>query len=283
MELYSSGKELRDLLKSLKKEGKSVGFVPTMGFLHEGHKSLMVKARRENDILVASVFVNPTQFGPNEDLESYPRDIERDKALMESAGVDYVFFPSVEEMYPTGYCTYVNVEGSLTSRMCGASREGHFKGVATVVTKLFNLCVPDRAYFGMKDAQQVSVIQRMVEDMNMDVEIVPCPIVREEDGLALSSRNTYLDPQQRKDALVLSRSLGRAREMLDEGIKDAHLIYDEMKRMIEEVSYAKIDYIEILNARTLEPLTLVSGDVLIALAVWVGKPKLLDNIRLEVE
>lgn len=283
MELYSSGKTLRDLLKSLKKQGKSVGFVPTMGFLHEGHKSLMERARRENDILVASVFVNPTQFGPGEDLDAYPRDLERDKEIMEDAGVDYVFFPSVEEMYPTGYNTYVDVEGPLTTGMEGASRAGHFRGVATVVSKLFNLCVPDRAYFGMKDAQQVSVIQRMVEDMNIDIEIIPCPIVREEDGLALSSRNTYLDEQQRKDALVLSRSLGRAREMLDGGIKDAHLIYNEMKSMIDEIEYAKIDYIQIVNARTLEPLQLVSGDVLIALAVWVGKPKLLDNIRLEVE
>ena len=283
MELYTSGRALRDLLKSLKKQGKSVGFVPTMGFLHEGHKSLMERGRRENDILVASVFVNPTQFGPGEDLESYPRDLERDKEIMADAGVDYVFFPSVDEMYPTGYNTYVDVEGPLTTGMEGASRAGHFRGVATVVSKLFNLCVPDRAYFGMKDAQQVSVVQRMVEDMNIDVEIVPCPIVREEDGLALSSRNTYLDPQQRKDALVLSRSLGRAREMLDEGIRDAHLIHDEMKKMIDEIDYAKIDYIQIVNARTLEPLQLVSGDVLIALAVWVGKPKLLDNIRLEVE
>ncbi len=283
MELYNSGKELRDLLKNLKKEGKSVGFVPTMGFLHEGHKSLMVKARRENDILVASVFVNPTQFGPGEDLEAYPRDIESDKAIMESAGVDYVFYPTVSEMYPVGYNTYVNVEGNLTSRMCGASREGHFRGVATVVSKLFNLCVPDRAYFGMKDAQQVSVIQRMVADMNIDLEVVPCPIVREEDGLALSSRNTYLDEQQRKDALVLSRSLARAREMIGEGIVDAHLIHNEMKALIDEIEYTKIDYIEILNAKTLEPLQLVTGDVLIALAVWVGKPKLLDNIRLEVE
>jgi len=283
MEIYSNGKELRDLLKNLKKEGKSVGFVPTMGFLHEGHKSLMVKARRENDILVASVFVNPTQFGPGEDLEAYPRNIDGDKEIMQSAGVDYIFYPTVEEMYPNGYNTYVNVEGSLTTRMCGASREGHFKGVATVVSKLFNLCVPDRAYFGMKDAQQVSVIQRMVEDMNFDLEIVPCPIVRESDGLALSSRNVYLDEQQRKDALVLSRSLARAREMIGEGILDAHLIHDEMKALVDEITYTKIDYIEILNAKTLEPLQLVTGDVLIALAVWVGKPKLLDNIRLEVE
>jgi len=283
MELYTSGKALRDLLKSLKKQGKSVGFVPTMGFLHQGHKSLMERGRRENDILVASVFVNPTQFGPGEDLEAYPRDIERDKEIMEDAGVDYVFFPTVDEMYPSGYNTYVDVEGPLTTGMEGASRAGHFRGVATVVSKLFNLCVPDRAYFGMKDAQQVSVIQRMVEDMNIDTEVIPCPIVREDDGLALSSRNTYLDEQERKDALVLSRSLGRAREMLDEGVRDAHLIHDEMKQMIDEIEYAKIDYIQIVNARTLEPLHLVSGDVLIALAVWVGKPKLLDNIRLEVE
>jgi len=283
MDLFTSGKELRNLLKSLKRQGSSVGFVPTMGFLHEGHKSLMDKARRENDILVASVFVNPTQFGPGEDLEAYPRDIERDKEIMASAGVDYVFYPTVEEMYPRGFSTYVNVEGPLTSRMCGASRQGHFRGVATVVSKLFNLCVPDRAYFGMKDAQQVSVIQRMVEDMNFDLDIVPCPIVREEDGLALSSRNTYLDPQQRKDALILSKSLSRARELIDQGEREADIIYNEMKKMIDTIGYAKIDYIEILDAKSLEPLQTLEGDVLIALAVWVGKPKLLDNIRLEVE
>lgn len=283
MELFTSGKELRNLLKNQKKQGASVGLVPTMGFLHEGHKSLMDRARRENDILVASVFVNPTQFGPNEDLEAYPRDIERDKEIMASAGVDYVFYPTVEEMYPKGYSTYVNVEGALTSRMCGASRQGHFRGVATVVSKLFNLCVPDRAYFGMKDAQQVSVIQRMVEDMNFDLDVVACPIVREADGLALSSRNTYLDPQQRKDALILSKSLSRAREMIDGGEREADTIYSEMKKMIDTIEYAKIDYIEILDAKSLEPLQTLEGDVLIALAVWVGKPKLLDNIRLEVE
>ncbi len=243
----------------------------------------MDRARRENDILVASVFVNPTQFGPEEDLEAYPRDIERDKDVMESAGVDYVFYPTVEEMYPQGFSTYVNVEGSLTSRMCGASREGHFRGVATVLSKLFNICVPDRAYFGMKDAQQVSVVQRMVEDMNFDLDIVPCPIVREPDGLALSSRNTYLDAQQRKDALILSKSLGRAREMIDGGEREVAAIYAEMKRMINTIEYMKIDYIEILDAKSLEPLQTLEGDVLIALAVWVGKPKLLDNIRLEVE
>lgn len=283
MELYTSGSALRNLLKSLKRQGRSVGLVPTMGFLHEGHKSLMDRARRENDILVASVFVNPTQFGPEEDLEAYPRDIERDKDVMESAGVDYVFYPTVEEMYPQGFSTYVNVEGSLTSRMCGASREGHFRGVATVLSKLFNICVPDRAYFGMKDAQQVSVVQRMVEDMNFDLDIVPCPIVREPDGLALSSRNTYLDAQQRKDALILSKSLGRAREMIDGGEREVAAIYAEMKRMINTIEYMKIDYIEILDAKSLEPLQTLEGDVLIALAVWVGKPKLLDNIRLEVE
>jgi pantoate--beta-alanine ligase len=283
MELYTSGKTLREVLKGLKHEGKSVGFVPTMGFLHEGHKSLMDRARKENDILVASVFVNPTQFGPGEDLESYPRDIEHDKKIMQSAGVDYVFYPGVEEMYPSGYATYVDVEGTITKRLCGASREGHFRGVATIVTKLFNLCVPDRAYFGMKDAQQVSVIERMVEDMNIDIEIVPCPIVREADGLALSSRNTYLNAMQRQDALVLKNALAHARNMIESGQRDAKAVYDEMKSMIDKVDYAKIDYIEIVDARTLEPIDNLAGDVLIALAVWIGKPKLIDNMRLEVK
>ncbi len=283
MELFTSGRELREVVKGLKRQGKSVGFVPTMGFLHEGHKSLMECARKENDVLIVSVFVNPTQFGPDEDLESYPRDIDRDKALMASAGVDYVFYPSVEEMYPQGYCTYVNVEGTLTKLLCGASRKGHFRGVATVVTKLFNLCVPDRAYFGMKDAQQVSVIQRMVEDMNIDIEIVPCPIFRESDGLAMSSRNTYLNEEQRKDALVLSRSLQHAKALIVSGERDPEKVYKSMKAMIDAVEYAKIDYIEILNGHTLEPVQIIEGDILIALAAWFGKPKLLDNIRLEVK
>ncbi len=283
MELYTSGKALREVLKGLKREGKRVGLVPTMGFLHEGHKSLMDRARKENDIVVASVFVNPTQFGPNEDLESYPRDIEHDKKIMQSAGVDFVFYPEVEEMYPSGYATYVDVEGTITKRLCGASRKGHFRGVATVVTKLFNLCVPDRAYFGMKDAQQVSVIERMVEDMNIDIEIVPCPIVRESDGLAMSSRNTYLSETQRQDALVLKRSLDHAREMIESGQRDANTVYEEMKGMIEKFDYARIDYIELVDARTLEPIEKLAGDVLIALAVWFGKSKLLDNVRLEVK
>lgn len=283
MELFGSGQDLRSHLKEFKKNGKSVGFIPTMGFLHEGHLSLMKRARQENDIVVASVFVNPTQFGPGEDLDAYPRDIERDKALMESVGVDYVFFPTVEEMYPKGYSTYVNVEGSIPKRLCGASREGHFKGVASVVTKLFHLCIPDRAYFGMKDAQQVAVIERMVEDLNFDIEIVPCPIVREADGLAMSSRNTYLTAEQRQDALVLSRSLKRAQEMIQEGIRDAGEIHAEMKAMVESVSSSKVDYIEIVDARSLEPVQALEGDILIALAVWVGKPRLIDNIRLEVK
>ncbi len=282
MRIIRTVAELRDAIKKEKQKGATVGFVPTMGYLHEGHVSLMVNARKENDLVVVSVFVNPTQFGENEDLDSYPTDFNRDKELMEEAGVDIAFFPGIKEMYPKGYNTYVEVEGQITKMLCGASREGHFRGVTTIVSKLFNMVLPDRAYFGQKDAQQVAVIKRMVKDLNIGVEIVPCPIVREVDGLALSSRNTYLTETERKDALVLSQSLVKAKKMIENGERSAKIVKEFIIDRIKCVDYALIDYVEILSAETLESLEDLSGEVLIALAVKIGKPRLIDNVFLEV-
>ncbi len=283
MQVIQTGRDMRRHLKTLKREGKSVGFVPTMGFLHEGHISLMKKARMENDIVVVSIFVNPTQFNDPKDLDTYPTDIDSDLAKTAEADVDYVFFPTVDEMYPQGYNTYVEVDGGLTEKLCGATRPGHFRGVTTVVNKLFNLAIPDRAYFGMKDAQQVAVIQRMVEDLNMDLEIVPCPIVREADGLAMSSRNSLLTPKEREDALVLSKSLNHAREEIEAGERRAEKVRTGIVNYIRTVEEADIDYVEIVNARSLESIETIEGDVLIALAVKIGKPRLIDNLRMEVQ
>lgn len=274
---------LKSELKELRKGHKTVGFVPTMGFLHEGHISLVKRAKAENEVVVVSIFVNPTQFGPGEDFESYPRDLERDAALVEAAGCNLVFAPTPEEMYPKPYNTYVDVFGGLTDKLCGASRPGHFRGVATVVTKLFNLVKPTNAYFGQKDAQQVAVIEQMVRDMNMDLNIVPCPIVREADGLALSSRNTYLGEAERKDALVLSKSLFWAKEAIENGERNAATLIEGMKAIINQTASTTIDYVEIVSAKTLEPVEALSGDILMALAVKVGKPRLIDNMRLEVK
>lgn len=283
MKIVKTKSALREALKELRKGHKTVGFVPTMGFLHEGHISLVNRARQENDVVVVSIFVNPTQFGPNEDFSSYPRDLEKDSELVKVAGCDLVFAPEPEEMYPKPYATYVDVEGGLTDKLCGASRPGHFRGVATVVTKLFNLVKPTRAYFGQKDAQQVAVIQQMVKDMDMDLEIIPCPIVREADGLALSSRNTYLEAEERTQALVLSKSLFWAKEAIEQGEKSAAAIRKGMIQIIETSPKAVIDYIEIVNARTLEAIEVLSGEILLALAVKVGKPRLIDNMRIEVK
>lgn len=281
MKIVETIKELKDIIKSNKKAGKTVGFVPTMGYLHQGHLSLIRTAKKDNDYVVVSIFVNPTQFGVGEDLEAYPRDLDRDARLSETAGADIIFHPSVEEMYPEGYLTYVEVE-EITSVLCGASRPTHFKGVTTVVNKLFNIVEPDKAYFGQKDAQQIAVIQKMVKDLNMNVEIIPCPIVREEDGLAMSSRNTYLTIEQRKAALILSKSLFAAREMIKGGCKDAAELKKFMIASINSEPLAAIDYVEIVDAATLENITVLKGSILIALAVKFGKTRLIDNIRLEV-
>lgn len=273
--------EIRNILDLERKANRSIALVPTMGFLHAGHLSLIKEARQNNDIVVVSIFVNPTQFGPNEDLETYPRDINRDQNLCEEEGVDYIFNPSVQEMYDEDYATYVVTESDLTDKLCGASREGHFKGVMSVVTKLFNIIGPDKAYFGRKDYQQVAVIKKMVRDLNIPVKIIDCPIVRESDGLAMSSRNTYLSPKERKDALVLSRSLKEARERILKGEKNKKVIRQEILDKINEIPYSEIDYVEILDAKTLEDIEIIDRDVVIALAVKIGKPRLIDNIIVE--
>lgn len=283
MQIVKTKADLKEALNQLRKGHKTVGFVPTMGFLHEGHVSLVKRARQENDVVVVSIFVNPTQFGPNEDFESYPRDLEKDSALVANEGCDLVFAPEPEEMYPKPYMTYVDVTGGLTDKLCGASRPGHFQGVATVVTKLFNLVKPTRAYFGQKDAQQVAVIEQMVADLDMTLEIVPCPIVREADGLALSSRNTYLSEVERREALVLSQSLNWVKSEIEAGERDAKTLIKGMEAMIQQSPSAEIDYVQIVDARTLEGLDQLNGTILIALAVKVGRPRLIDNMRLEVK
>lgn len=280
MEIIRSVTEMKSVIWDIKNTKKSIGFVPTMGYLHDGHKSLIERARLENDTVVVSIFVNPTQFGPGEDFERYPRDEERDKKVCLDAGCDIIFMPESQDMYKDNYSTYVEVL-NLTEGLCGASRPGHFRGVATVVTKLFNIVKPDRAYFGEKDAQQLIVIKRMVEDLNMDVEVVGCPIVRERDGLALSSRNTYLNEDERVQALNLYKSLNLAKDMIDKGEKDVKIIKDEMIKLINTAKDAKIDYVEFVDTENLKPINIIKGEVLIALAVKIGKTRLIDNIKIK--
>ena len=263
-------------VRAWKKEGLSVGLVPTMGYLHEGHKSLIERAVKENDRVVVSIFVNPTQFGPTEDLESYPRDLNADSILCEEAGAALIFAPEVSEMYAEDFTTYVNTSG-VTAELCGKSRPIHFRGVCTVVNKLFNIATPDRAYFGEKDAQQLAVIRRMVRDLNMNVDIVGCPIIREADGLAKSSRNTYLSPEERQAALVLSRAIKAGKAMVQSGEKDGEKVLDEMKRIISEEPLARIDYVEMVKWDTIEVRHRVDGPVLVAIAVFIGKTRLIDN------
>jgi len=250
-----------------------------MGFLHEGHLSLMRQSRADNDISVISIFVNPTQFGPAEDYDAYPRDLDRDSRMASEAGVDVIFAPSARDMYPEGYATYVNIE-RITEKMCGTSRPGHFRGVTTVVSKLFNLAQPHRAYFGQKDAQQAIVIKQMARDLNFDIEIIVMPIIREEDGLAMSSRNKYLSPEERKAALVLRKSLLMAEGLFKSGVTEAAIIYNRIKDMIDFEPLAKIDYISIVDADTLDDVGKLRQNTLIALAVFIGKTRLIDNIIL---
>ena len=273
--------QIKEAVKNARKQGKRIGFVPTMGYLHEGHMSLVRKAKQQNDFVIVSIFVNPTQFGPNEDFSSYPRNIVRDAELSHENGADVIFHPSVNVMYPEQTKTFVDV-AEITAPLCGASRPGHFKGVTTVVCKLFNIIQPDKAYFGQKDAQQLATIEQMVRDLNINVEIVPCPIVREADGLALSSRNVYLDEAQRKAALVLSASLFEAKNLIDRGQLNAKLIREFMVDNISAEPLANIDYVEIVNAKTLNSINLIEGDILMALAVRFGKTRLIDNMRIEV-
>ncbi|BAF58402.1 panthothenate synthetase [Pelotomaculum thermopropionicum SI] len=268
--------EIRAFVREARSKGRSIGFVPTMGYLHEGHLELMRRAKERCDTVVISIFVNPTQFGPNEDYDRYPRDLERDARLAGQVGVDAIFNPSVEEMYPAGYCTYVDVE-RLTGKLCGLSRPGHFRGVCTVVTKLFNIVKPDYAFFGQKDAQQALVIKRMAADLNMDLEVITVPTVREADGLAMSSRNVYLDPEQRRAALVLSRSLEKAGEAFRAGERDASKLRQMVLDMIKAEPLANIDYVEIYSYPELEPLDQINGPALLALAVKIGQTRLIDN------
>ena len=280
MDICYTIKDVRERVNAWKREGLTVGFVPTMGYLHEGHKSLMESARANNDRVVVSVFVNPMQFGPNEDLESYPRDFEKDSALCESVGVDLIFRPEPEEMYADGFCSYVDMNG-LTTELCGKSRPIHFIGVQTVVLKLFNIVKPDRAYFGQKDAQQLAVIRRMVKDLNVDTEIVGCPIVREADGLAKSSRNTYLNPDERKAALILSRSLKLGRELIENGETDSKAVIKAITDSINTEPLAKIDYVDVVDFDTITPVDKIGKSVLVAIAVYIGKTRLIDNFIIE--
>lgn len=281
MKVTSCIKDVRDAVKAWKREGLTVGLVPTMGYLHEGHKSLIDRAVRENDRVVVSVFVNPIQFGPTEDLESYPRDIERDTALCSDAGASIVFNPTKEEMYFDDFCTSVNMTG-LTENLCGKSRPVHFSGVCTVVSKLFNIVTPDKAYFGQKDAQQLAIIKRMVRDLSMDIEIVGCPIIREEDGLAKSSRNTYLSAEERKAALILSKSLKVGKALVEAGERDSNNVIKAIKDKISEEKLAKIDYVQVVDALSIRDVEKIEGTVLVAMAVYIGKTRLIDNFIYEV-
>lgn len=281
MNISGSISEVRQIVKEWRKEGLTVGFVPTMGYLHEGHKSLIDKAVKENDRVVVSVFVNPIQFGPTEDLASYPRDLERDAKLCEEAGANLIFHPGKEEMYFDDFSSFVEVQG-VSKGLCGKSRPIHFRGVCTVVTKLFNIVKPDRAYFGQKDAQQLAVVKRMVRDLNMDIEIIGCPIIREEDGLAKSSRNTYLSPEERKAAVILSKSLKLGKEAIEKGERDSKKIIDIITNNINTEKLAKIDYVEIVDPLSIENIDKIENSALVAMAVYIGKTRLIDNFIYEV-
>ena len=276
MKVVTTIKEVRENVKQWKKEGQTVGFVPTMGYLHEGHGSLITKARENNDKVVVSIFVNPMQFGPTEDLDSYPRDLEKDSKYCESLGVDLIFHPEPSEMYHDDFSSYVDMS-VLTEELCGLSRPVHFRGVCTVVNKLFNIVQPDRAYFGEKDAQQLAIIKHMVQDLNMDIEVVGCPIIREEDGLAKSSRNTYLSKEERVAALVLSQAVAIGKELVRQGETDCQTILSKMKAHIEQEPLAKIDYVKLVDAATMQQIPTLDRPALCAMAVYIGKTRLIDN------
>lgn len=278
MQVTTTVEETRKLVKNWKKEGKTIGLVPTMGFLHEGHASLIRRCREENDIVVVSDFVNPTQFGPTEDLEAYPRDFKRDSELCESLGTDLIFHPEPKDMYHDPHA-YVSID-TLSDTLCGQTRPIHFKGVCTVVSKLFNIVAPDRAYFGQKDAQQLAIIRKMVQDLNFDIQIVGCPIIREEDGLAKSSRNTYLSAEERKAALILSKTIFMGQKMVEEGEKDAVKLVEAMKKNIETEPLAKIDYVKAVDGLTMQQVTELKSPALVAMAVYIGKTRLIDNFMI---
>jgi pantoate--beta-alanine ligase len=276
MEVIESISEMKNLVKDWKRRGLSIGFVPTMGYLHEGHLALVRRVKELSDRVVVSIFVNPIQFAPGEDYQRYPRDLERDKALLEKEGVDVLFSPKAQEMYPPGFQTYVEVK-ELSSGLCGRYRAGHFIGVATVVLKLFNIVQPDIAAFGEKDYQQLKVIQRMVQDLNLDVKIISHPTVREEDGLAMSSRNTYLSPEERKSAIALYKALNLAEELINQGERRVATLKEKLKEFIESYPYTKVQYIEFVHPETLKEVERVDEPTLLALAVFLGKARLIDN------
>lgn len=280
MILVEEKNKTREIIKEWKSKGYSIGFIPTMGYLHRGHLSLMEKARRENDKLVVSIFVNPIQFGPNEDYDKYPRDMAGDIEMCKSVNVDLIFAPSVSDMYKTSNQVYVDVE-KLGDVLCGEKREGHFRGVCTVVAKLFNIISPDKAYFGEKDYQQLVIIKKMVDDLDFDLEIIPCAIVREEDGLAISSRNSYLSREERKAALILSESLSRARQAMIGGERDVSIIKNIITNELSQEPLAVIDYVELVDAIELRPVARVSERILVAVAVFIGKTRLIDNFIFE--
>lgn len=279
--VISTINEVRNIVKEWKSQGLNVGFVPTMGYLHEGHESLIKKANEENDRVIVSIFVNPIQFGPKEDLSTYPRDLERDTVLCKRSGADIIFHPENEEMYFKDFSTFVDMEG-LTDELCGKSRPTHFRGVCTVVTKLFNIVAPHRAYFGEKDAQQLAVIKRMVRDLNIDIEVVGCPIIREEDGLAKSSRNTYLSDDERKAATILNKALTIARAKIENGERIASNIINSIIETVSSEPLAKIDYIQVVDSLSMETVITLDKSVLVAIAVYIGKTRLIDNFTYEV-
>jgi pantoate--beta-alanine ligase len=276
MKIIYDIQEMQQAVAGLKRQGKRIAFVPTMGFLHEGHASLLREGRRQAEILVLSIFVNPTQFGPNEDLDSYPRNLKGDCSIANACGVNVVFAPAASGMYPADFQTTVSL-GALTQPLCGASRPGHFNGVAVVVTKLFNIVQPDVALFGTKDFQQLAIIRQMTADLNLPVEIIGMPIVREPDGLAMSSRNSYLTPDQRQHALCLRKAILRVQELFDAGETSITRLLDEARMIIAAVSEASIDYLEFRNSKTLESVTTAAVDTLFALAVKIGSTRLIDN------
>ena len=281
MNIATTVEQAKQTVRQWKAEGLTVGLVPTMGYLHEGHESLIKRAVAECDRVMVSVFLNPIQFAPNEDLATYPRDFAADTVLIENAGADLVFHPEPSELYAPDACTFVNVEG-ITSELCGKTRPTHFRGVCTVVSKLMNISQADRAYFGQKDAQQLAVVRRMVRDLNMNVEVIGCPIVREEDGLAKSSRNTYLSPAEREAALVLSRAVREGERLMKEGERDAKTILSAMRAIIEAEPLARIDYVEMVSWDGIKPVDVADSSVLVAMAVYIGKTRLIDNFIFEM-
>ena len=280
MKVVKTVKEVREIVAEWRKEGLSVGLVPTMGFLHEGHQSLIRQSAAQNDRTVVSVFVNPIQFGPNEDLEAYPRDLERDKNAVEEAGGDLIFNPEPAEMYPGHFTSFIDTT-ETTELLCGAVRPIHFRGVCTVVGKLFNIVMPDRAYFGQKDAQQLATVRRFVRDLNFPVEIVACPIVREEDGLAKSSRNTYLNTEERQAALILSKSLKLGQQAIDNGERDAQKVISIITDSLKTEPLARIDYVEVVDFENIQRTNTIGGNTLVASAVYIGKTRLIDNFIVE--